>query len=231
MHQYCEVLDRLKSMADPEAVANMTRVGITPETMLGIFLPDLRALAKEIGSDHELAQQLWASGIHEARILASFVDDPCLVTETQMEDWAADFDSWDVCDLCCTHLFRKTRFAYAKALEWSSREAEFVKRAGFVLMVCLTVHDKKASDDTFEQFFPIIRREATDERNLVRKAVNWALRQIGKRNLTLNQRAIEVAKGIESLDSRSARWVASNALRELTGEAVQQRLAKKAIDR
>lgn len=227
MQTYDQVFEQLISMADPEAAAGMSRVGITPDTMLGIFVPDLQALAKEIGTDHDLAQQLWASGVREARILACFVDDPHLVGETQMDDWAADFNSWDVCDLCCTHLFRKTRLAHAKALEWSARDAEFTKRAGFVLMVCLTVHDKKATDEPFERFLSIIRREAIDDRNLVKKAVNWALRQIGKRNPALNRQAIATAREIETLDSRSARWVASHALRELTGEAVQRRLAQK----
>ena len=145
-------------------------------------------------------------------------------TEEQMERWANDFDSWDVCDQCCMNLFKKTKFAYQKAVEWSSNDKEFVKRAAFVLMARLAVSHKQATDGQFEPFFPIIKREAGDNRNFVRKAVNWALRQIGKRNLNLNRRAIQTAEDIQRMDSRSARWIASDALRELTSQAVQQRL-------
>ena len=187
----------------------------------------MRKIAKEAGKNHELAQQLWSSGIHEAKILASMVDDPMLVTEAQMETWVGDFDSWDVCDQCCNNLLRKTRFAYQKAAEWSSKDKEFVKRAGFVLMASLAVHDKKAQDRQFEEFLQIINREASDSRNFVKKAVNWALRQIGKRNLHLNRRAIEIAQGIGGMDSRSAKWIASDAIRELTSEAVQEKLKKR----
>ena len=204
----------------------MARFGINPENTFGVSIPVLRKLAKEIGRSHELAQQLWNSGFHEARILASMVDSPDEVTEEQMESWVKDFDSWDVCDQCCMNLFGKCRFAYQKAFEWSSREEEFVKRAGFVLMARLAVWDKKAEDSQFVAFLPVIQREAGDCRNFVKKAVNWALRQIGKRNPALNKRAVAVAEEIQKLDSRIARWVASDALRELTSEAVQKRLHK-----
>ena len=174
--------------------------------------------------NHNLAQELWASGIHEARILACMIDDPEMVNEEQIERWVKDFDSWDVCDQCCSNLFDKTEFAYQKAVEWSKRNEEFVKRAGFVLMACLAVHDKKAKDKEFLRFLPIIKRESADNRNFVKKAVNWALRQIGKRNLNLNREAIEAAAEIQKMDSRSAKWIASDAIRELTSEAVQERL-------
>ena len=144
-----------------------------------------------------MAQRLWHSEIHEARIMASLVDAAKLVTEAQMETWVRDFDSWDVCDLCCMNLFRKTRFAYRKAIEWSAREEEFVKRAGFALMATLAVHDKRENDSVFQEFLPIIEKEASDERNFVKKAVNWALRQIGKRNRALNKLAIESAERIQ----------------------------------
>ena len=144
-----------------------------------------------------------------------------------METWVKDFDSWDVCDQVCSNLFDKTPFAYRKAIEWSKREEEFVKRAGFVLMATLSVHDKKADNKKFEQFFPIIKRESNDNRNFVKKAVNWALRQIGKRNLSLNKKAIKTAKEIQKMDSKSARWIASDALRELTSEKIQKRLKSK----
>ncbi|MFH1485002.1 MAG: DNA alkylation repair protein [Chloroflexota bacterium] len=219
-----EVLERLKSLSDPRAVEGMARYGINPESALGVSVPNLRKLARELGRSHELARELWASGIHEARILACLVDDPQDVTEEQMEAWVRDIDSWDVCDGCCGNLFDRTPFAYKKAVEWSSREEEFIRRAGFVLMAALAVHDKRAEDSRFERLLPLIRAGATDDRNFVRKAVNWALRQIGKRNLSLNRVAIETAEEIQRLDSRSARWVASDALRELKSEAVQRRV-------
>jgi 3-methyladenine DNA glycosylase AlkD len=156
------------------------------------------------------------------------VDDPKSVTEAQMEQWVRDFDSWDVCDTCCGYLFDKTPISYRKALEWTERAEEYVKRAGFALIAYLAVHDKKAPDARFIEFLPAIKREATDGRNFVKKAVNWALRQIGKRNKRLNEAAIEAAHTIAALDSGSARWVASDALRELTGDAVQRRLQARA---
>lgn len=222
--QYEEIIDQLKSLSDPEAVAGMARFGIKSDKTLGVSIPNLRKIAKKTGKNHPLALRLWDSGIHEARILAGMVDDPEMVTEEQMESWVKDFDSWDVCDQCCLNLLDKTEFAYQKAIEWSERSEEFVKRTGFVLMAQFAVHDKKASDEDFMQFFPIIKREATDKRNFVKKAVNWALRQIGKRNLNLNNKAIEIAKEIQQLDSKSAKWIATDALRELTSEAVQKRL-------
>jgi len=192
-----------------------------------VSIPNLREMAREIGKDHDLAQRLWASNIHEARILASIIDDPKVITEEQMDAWVKDFDSWDVCDQCIMNLFERTEFAYPKAVEWSSSEQEFIKRAGFVLMARLAVSDKKADDRQFEGFFPIIKREASDDRNQVKKAVNWGLRQIGKRNLNLNRMAIKAAREIQQMDSKGARWIASDAIRELTSEAVKQRLAKK----
>jgi len=222
------VLRELKSMANPKNVEGMARFGISREGTLGISIYDLRPMAKRIGKDHELAAKLWSTGIHEARLLAGYIDDPEKVTERQMEAWAADFDSWDVVDQVCSSLFDQTDIAYSKAVEWSRREEEFVKRAGFVLMAALSVHDKKASDSQFEKFFSIIKRESTDERNFVKKAVNWALRQIGKRNLALNKKAVKVAEEISRIDSRSARWIAADALRELNGDKVKKRLAERA---
>ncbi len=221
---YDDILTYLQSQANPENVAGMARFGIRSEDTLGISIPVLRALAKKIGCDHDLAGQLWASGIHEARILASMVDDPRLVDEEQAERWVADFDSWDVCDQCCMNLLEKLPNAYSKAIEWTGREQEFIKRAGFALMACLAWHDRQAADAQFIGFFPAIQRESADGRNFVKKAVNWALRNIGKRNRNLNQQAIEIAEEIAKIDSRVAHWVASDALRELTGEAVQRKL-------
>ncbi len=225
--EYNEILDQLESMADPKMVAGMARFGITPQKAYGVSMPDLRHMAKGIGTNHELAGWLWLNGSREARILASLIDDPKLVTEEQMEKWAEEFDYWEICDQVCVNLFRKTSLVWQKAIEWSGREDESHKRAGFVLMTRLAVSDKKASDEQFAPFFPLIIREANDERNLVKKAVNWALRQIGKRNLNLNAKAIEVAEEIGQMSSKTAKWIASDALRELKSEAVQKRLMKK----
>ncbi len=222
--EYDEIMDQLKSLSDPKAVEGMARFGINANNTYGVSIPNLRQIAKQTGKDHILAQKLWDSGVHEARILAGMVDDPDQVTDKQMEKWVSDFDSWDVCDQVCLNLFDKTRFAYQKAIEWSKRQEEFVKRAGFAMMAVLAVHEKSVSDDLFEQFFPMIKRESTDNRNYVKKAVNWALRQIGKRNPNLNEKAIELAMEIQQIDSKSAKWIASDAIRELTDEKVQARL-------
>lgn len=219
-----EVLRELESLADAKAVEGMARFGISSKNTYGVSIPRLRVVAKKIGRNHVLAQQLWSSGIHEARILAGMIDSAEVVTEEQMESWVKEFDSWDVCDQVCSNLFDKTKLAHRKAVEWSRRREEFVKRAGFVLMAALSVHDKKAKDEAFLKFLPIIKRESIDDRNFVKKAVNWALRQIGKRNIALNRAAVATAEEIQRMDSKSARWIASDALRELTGEAVQEKL-------
>jgi len=219
-------LSRLKEMANPENVEGMARFGISCANTWGVTMPEIRGLAKELGKDQELAMELWESGIHEARILAGLVAVPALTGEDVMERWVADFDSWDVCDQVVASLFDKTPYAYDLALSWARREEEFVRRAGFVMMVALAVHDKRAPDQRFLDFLPIILEGATDERNFVKKAVNWALRQIGKRNMGLHHAAIEMAREIGSLDSKSARWIASDALRELDGEAVRQKVRK-----
>ncbi|QTA91695.1 DNA alkylation repair protein [Desulfonema magnum] len=227
--RYDNILERLKSLADPESVAGMARFGVNSENTYGISIPNLRKIAAQIGKDHLLAAHLWSSGIHEARILACMTDAPQMVTRDQMERQVKDFDSWDICDQCCNKLFVKTEFAYLKAIEWTTREEEFVKRAGFVLMTQVAVHDKHADELQFEQFFSMIIREAWDARNFVKKAVNWALRQIGKRNQYLNTRAIEIAEDIRKTDSKAARWIATDALRELTGDNVQKRLRKNKV--
>ncbi len=219
-----EVLQRLRSQADPKAAEGMARFGINTENALGVSIPQIRSIAKDVGKDHSLAQELWHSGIHEARILACMVEDPDQLTQDQMESWVKEFDSWDLCDQCCMNLFDRSPYAYQKALEWSGRKEEFVKRAGFALMASLAIHDKRANDGEFEQFLPLIKRESIDERNFVRKAVNWGLRQIGKRNAALNAKAIATAEAIRKVDSPSARWIAADALRELKSERVQTRL-------
>ncbi len=219
-----DILNRLKSLENPRNVAGMARFGINPQNTLGVSIPALRKFAREIGKDHELAAELWSSGIHEARILATLIDIPALVNEPQMDRWVGDFDSWDVCDQCCSNLFCRTPLAYAKALEWSVDQKEFTKRAGFVMMAALAVKDKKAANRQFELFLANIKVGAVDSRNFVKKAVNWALRQIGKRNPALNVRAIAVAEEIRRMDSSTARWIAADALRELNSPPVQMRL-------
>jgi 3-methyladenine DNA glycosylase AlkD len=213
-----EAMNKLKALGSPENVAGMARFGIRPKNAYGIAAPAVQTLAKKIGTDHRLAQQLWRSGNHDARGLAALIDDPAAVNEPQMESWAKDFDSWAVVDGTCNNLFRKTAFAHRKAIEWAEREEEFVKRAGFTMMACLTVHDKQAPDAQFLRYLDIAKRKSTDERNFVKKAVNWAVRQIGKRNLQLRQAAISTAKQIQRLDSKAARWIAADALRELTSK-------------
>jgi 3-methyladenine DNA glycosylase AlkD len=222
--QYKNILKRLKALSNPKAIEGMAKFGITPKRTFGVSIPNLRKIAKEIGKDHELAQKLWELNIRETRILASMIADPKLLTEEQMENWVNEFDYWEICDQVCQNLFTYTKFAYQKAIEWSKRDEEFVKRAGFALMAWLAFKDKEAKDEQFEKFLPIIKREATDNRNFVKKAVNWALRQIGKRNLSLNKKAIKLARQIQKIDSKSAKWIAKDAIKELTSKAIQERL-------
>jgi len=221
-----DVLDKLQSKAKPEQLQGMAKYGIAVEQRLGVSVPDMRKLAKEIGREHKLALGLWKTGIAEARIVAGMVGDPDELTEEQMEDWVKDINSWDVCDQVCMNLFEKNQLAWKKIVDWSEREEEFVKRTAFSLIACLAWHDKKASDEKFIELFPVIIREATDERNFVKKAVNWALRNIGKRNLNLNEAAINTAKEITRLDSKAARWIAADAIRELESDAIQSRLKR-----
>lgn len=209
------VLAELRAHANPRNVEGMARFGIKSANVLGLNVPTLRAMARRMGRQHDLALELWDSGIHEARMLASMIDDPHAVTLRQMERWVASLDSWDVCDCVCGTLFDKTPFAWRKAEQWSRRRPEFVKRAAFSLMAQLAVHDKAAPDARFVRLLPIIEREADDVRNFVKKAVNWALRQIGKRNPRLRRRAIQTARRLRRSESSAARWVASDALREL----------------
>jgi len=220
------VLDKLQSKTKPEQLPGMAKYGIAVEQRLGVSVPDMRKMAKEIGRDHKLALDLWRTGIAEARILASMVGDPAKLTEDQMEDWVKGINSWDVCDHVCMNLFEKNQLAWKKIVDWSEREEEFVKRTAFSLIACLAWHDKKASDEKFIEMFPVIIREATDEHNFVKKAVNWALRNIGKRNLNLNGAAINTAKEIKRLDSKAARWIAADAIRELESDAIQSRLKR-----
>jgi 3-methyladenine DNA glycosylase AlkD len=227
MTKYNDIIKQLETLSNQDSIKGMARFGITPEHTFGVSIPNLRKIAREIKTDHELALKLWSSDIRETRILASMIADPQKVIGPLIDNWVIEFDYWEICDQCCMNLFEKTKFAYQKAVEYSAREEEFVKRTGFVLMARLAVSDKKAEDSKFEIFFPFIKKESIDERNFVKKAINWALRQIGKRNLNLNKKAIELAKEIQKIDSKSAKWITSDAIRELTSDDVQRRLKKK----
>jgi 3-methyladenine DNA glycosylase AlkD len=223
-----EVLSELKKHADPKARAQLAYFGVNVPKAYGISAPVLHAFARHIGKDQALAEELWSSGIHEARILAPLIGESEKITAVQMERWVRDFNSWDVVDTVCCYLYAHAAPAWDKIYEWSNRSKEFEKRAAFSLAAYLSYKDKFAKDARFKRFLSVIEREANDERNFVRKAVNWALRNIGKRNLQLNAAAIRSAERIRQQDSRSARWIAADALRELKSEAVQIRLHKKA---
>ena len=221
------VLRELRGLADPRVREKMAYFGVNVHDAHGISAPVLHALARRIGKDHDLARQLWDSGIHEARILATLVGDSAKVTAGEMDRWASGFDAWDVVDSACCYLYAFAAPAWSKTAAWSRRKEEFVKRAAFSLAAYLSYKDKQAPDEKFEQFLRTIERESNDERNFVRKAVNWALRNIGKRNLHLNRAAIRTAERIRRQNSRAARWIAADALRELRSDAVQTRLRRK----
>lgn len=228
--EYYQIIKKLKSLESPKNVQGMARYGINPKNNLGISIYQLRPIAKKIGRNHDIALKLWDTGIHDARLLAVFIDDPLKVTSEQMDSWANTFDSWDLCDQACTSLFDLTSFAWDKIFEWSKRDEEFVKRGAFSLIAGLSVHDKKAEDKLFEQFFPIIIRESNDDRNYVKKAVNWALRNIGKRNSNLNKKAINAAEELIKSENKTAKWIGKNALKELKSEKVKTRVNRKKIN-
>ncbi len=222
--QYQRIMKELKAMGNQRDREGMARFGINTEKAFGISVTKLRKYARKIGKNHELAQQLWDSGAHEARILAGIVEEPEKFSERNMEKWAAESSSWDIVDLSCNNVFRKTPYAYKKCFEYSKRKEEFVKRTAFALMAYYAWNDRTISDRKLEKFLPIIKREATDERLYVKKAVNWALRQIGKRNARLQKKSIKTAKEIQKIDSKSAKWIANDALKELQSDAVQKRI-------
>lgn len=219
-----DVLNKLEAKANPKNVEGMAKFGMSVESRLGIAVPEMRKIAKEVGRDHRLALSLWKTGIAEAQIVAALIDDPAAVTSAQMDRWVKDFDSWDVCDQACLSLFDKSPLAWQKIPEWAEREEEFVKRAAFALVAGLAWHDKQAVDQSFVDLFPILMKGADDDRNYVKKAVSWAIRNIGKRNRKLNRAAVKLAKDIQRRDSKAARWVAADAIRELQSEPVQRRL-------
>lgn len=225
-----EVLEKIRSLGSPENVAGMQRYGIVTSNAFGLTAPVIKQLARDVKKHavdrHLLALGLWETGVYEARAVAFLIDDPKMVAPEQMEDWAADFDNWATVDGTCGYLFCRTPYAYEKAFEWPSRDEEFIKRAAFSLMAYLAVHDKRADDDKLAAFLPVIEEHSDDERNFVKKSVNWALRQIGKRSLFLNKLAIETAERIRLQNTSPARWIASDALRELRSEKVSERLQR-----
>jgi 3-methyladenine DNA glycosylase AlkD len=221
---YEEILRLLKANANPAGVLGMAKFGIRTESALGLSMPFLRQTAKRIGVDHELALRLWRSGIHEARILAALVDDPARVTSAQMDAWVKDFDSWDVCDQVCGNLFDRTRHGRRKAAVWAEKKPEYERRAGFAMMAALAWHDERAENGLFLAYLALCEKYAFDDRNFVKKAVNWALRNIGKRNRALNRAAVACARRIAHQESRAARWVAADAIRELTNSKTIARI-------
>ncbi|HPB25975.1 MAG TPA: DNA alkylation repair protein [Bacteroidales bacterium] len=227
MKETQDILHFLQEHSNPSNVKGMARFGIATGQAFGVPLPALRQKAKPYKKNHALALELWQSGYHEAQIMASMIDDCRQVTEAQMEQWAHDFDSWDVCDQCCSNLFDKTAFAINKSTEWTTRHEEFVKRAGFTMIACLAVHAKKMDDRQFIEFLPLIVRESTDDRNFVRKAVNWALRQIGKRNTALYPEALAVAQKLMLSENKTARWIGTDASKELQNEKIINRIKSK----
>jgi 3-methyladenine DNA glycosylase AlkD len=221
-----EIIAYFESQHNQKNIDGMARFGIVVDKAHGVPLNELRLLAKRIGKNHDLAWRLWATGIHDARLLAIFVEKPALVNKTQMDRWVREFDSWDICDGCCVHLFRKTPFAFEMAERWTKARAEYIRRAGFALLATLAVHEKATDDAVFLGFFHAIRSAATDERNFVKKAVNWALRQIGKKNLHLHEEAIKCAAELIEMDSKSSRWIGRDALRELQDPKIVARIKK-----
>lgn len=226
MFTFDEALQKLHAKANPARLAGMAKYGLGSKQRLGLSVPEMRALAKELGRDHALALKLWKTGILEAQIIASMIAVPDKLTEKQADRWVKDIYYWDVCDQLCGNLLWKTPFAWNKVSDWSERQEEFVRRAAFALLAVLAVHDKQASDEQFISTFPLMDRAATDERLYVKKGVNWALRQIGKRNRNLNKAAIRQAEKLKKLDSKAARWIASDALRELKSAHVLVRFKK-----
>ncbi len=221
-----QIIDQLRAKARPDQLPGMARYGIKIEHRLGVQIPEIRRIARETGKNHQLALDLWRTGIAEARILAGMIDEPEKLTEQQMNDWVNDIDSWDIGDQTCMNLFEKTSLAWKKIRDWSQQPEEFVKRTAFGLLACLAWHDKVAADDEFTALFPVIAQGSQDERNSIKKAVSWALRNIGKRNQHLNKEALALALKIRQTDTRASKWVANDVTRELQSESVQNRLKK-----
>lgn len=221
-----EVISELEKHYNAKNVEGMKHFGINTEKAFGITTPVIKAIAKKIGRNHELALELWETGYHEARAIAFLTADPKQVTKSLMNKWVRDFDNWAVCDGTCCYLFRFTPYAIDKIFEWAPKKEEYVRRTAFSLIAYIAVHDKKRDDKEFFQFFPLIKKYSTDERNFVKKAVNWSLRQIGKRSMYLNKEALKLAKEIQALDSKSAKWIAADAIRELKDQKITARIKR-----
>ena len=219
-----EILEKLKSKSRKDQLEGMARYGIKIDKRLGVSIPEIRKIAKDFGKNHETALDLWNTGFDDAKITAAMIDEPEKVTENQMDEWVKEIDSWDVCDQICMNLFDKTSYAWKKIIDWSKRDEEFVKRTAFSLLACLAWHDKNADDNKFIEYFPIIKRNSTDERNYVKKAVSWSLRHIGKRNLNLHKKALKLANEIKQIDSKTAKWIGSDAIKDLNSDATKRRL-------
>lgn len=219
-----EILEKLKSKSRSDQLEGMARYGIKIDKRLGVSIPDIRKIAKDFGKNHETALDLWKTGYADAKITAALIDEPEKVTETQMEEWVMGIDSWDVCDQICMNLFDKTTYAWKKIIDWSERKEEFVKRTAFSLLACLACHDKYADDNKFKEYFPLIKKNAMDDRNYVKKAVSWSLRHIGKRNLNLYKAALKLANEIKMIDSKSAKWIGSDVVRDLNSDPTKRRL-------
>jgi len=219
-----DVISHIKKNRNARNIFGMARFGICVSSAYGLSMPQLRKLKKRLGTEHELALALYRTKIHEAKILAALVDDPAQVTEVQMEEWVKGFDSWDVTDQVTTVLFDRTKYSWKKAMEWTKRKPEYEKRAGYTIMAGLAVHDRVSPDEKFEKFYPLIIKGASDERNFVKKAVNWALRNIGKRSFKLNSSALKISKILVNSASKSARWVGSDAVRELKSATAKRRI-------
>ena len=227
MQQVREVLDWLAKRGSQRNRYGMARYGIVARKAFGVSMGTMQSLAKRLGRDHALALALWKSGWHEARMLCAFVEDPARVTPAQMDAWAADFDNWAVCDTLCFKLFDRTPHAWRKAAQWSRKKDEFVKRAGFALMASLALHDRTATEDRFRTCFPLIERGAIDDRNFVKKAVNWALRSIGNRSPALYADALALARRLAASDNPAARWIGTDAVRDLNRPLVKARIARR----
>lgn len=221
------VVDSLRRIATKKVRDGMARFAIPSDKAFGVSVADMHKLAKRLGRNHELAEALWKTGWYEARMMAAFMDEPAKVTPVQMDRWCREFDSWAICDTVCFHLFDRTPHAWKKVVKWSNHQREFVKRAAFALLASLVCHDKQANDELFAEGLLLVEKAATDERNFVKKGVNWALRCIGKRNLALHAAAVGVAERLAATPNPAARWVGKDALRELTSPAVKSRLAKR----
>jgi 3-methyladenine DNA glycosylase AlkD len=223
---FTQVLKELNSRKNEKNVAGMAHFGIKGGKMLGISVTELRKLARRIKTDQKLAVELWKTGIHDGRILASIIADHKQFSEELMDDWVSDFDSWDICDQVCGNIFCYLPITYRKTGEWVKSDKEFVRRTAFSSIAYLAVHDKKASDADLLKFFPLIEKYSGDERNFMRKSVNWALRQIGKRNLNLNKQALVLAHKLSNSKDKTERWIGKDAVKELESAAVKAKLSK-----